>query len=125
MVLQDDQDKDIILLGDFNNVSPLKYNEFKPLLKDMSLIWTSENDTTHFSNYWRPDWQKPMLQGSLIDQIFISESASKAYISQSLSFGAICNSHKNKITGEFPYYYQRVSDHCPVWVSFKPFPDTD
>jgi endonuclease/exonuclease/phosphatase family metal-dependent hydrolase len=123
--LEGQMDKDIILLGDFNHVSEYRTGEFLPSLDRIDFYWTVGGDLTFNSNYWRPDWQKPELEGSLIDQIFISRDATKEFQAASLNVGGLCIEGQQMISGEFPEYYQKISDHCPVFVSFKTFPDND
>lgn len=118
-------DGDIILLGDFNNVSPAGYQEFLPTIQKINFSWTGIEDSTIFSGYWRPDWKKPELHSSSIDQVFISDDARQEYIPYSINVGGYCAQKEETITGEFPEYYQKISDHCPVFVSFRPFPDND
>lgn len=121
----DRKDKDIILLGDFNHVSGLGSGEFLPVIDRMDFYWTVGGDTTLITNYWRPDWKKPEIKGSAIDQIFISRDATEEFVPASLKVGAVCSEGHDLISGEFPEYYQKISDHCPVFVSFKAFPDND
>jgi endonuclease/exonuclease/phosphatase family metal-dependent hydrolase len=123
--LQDPKDKDIILLGDFNHVSELGAGEFLAVLDTMDFYWTVGADMTVISNYWRPDWKKPELKSSNIDQIFISRDATKEFKAASIRVGGICDGGHPEITGEFPDYYQKISDHCPVFVSFQAYPDND
>jgi endonuclease/exonuclease/phosphatase family metal-dependent hydrolase len=119
------RDQDIILLGDFNNVSKERENEFLPVLEQVDFRWLGNEDTTLISSYWRPDWQKEELQSSKIDQIVISSDATEEYIKPSLKVGGFCSGAATTISGVFPDYYLKISDHCPVFVSFRPFPDND
>jgi endonuclease/exonuclease/phosphatase family metal-dependent hydrolase len=122
---QDPKDKDIILLGDFNHVSEQGVGEFLAVLDTMDFYWTIGADMTVISSYWRPDWKKPELKSSNIDQIFISRDATEEFKAASLRVGGICAEGHPEINWEFPDYYQKISDHCPVFVSFKTFPDND
>jgi endonuclease/exonuclease/phosphatase family metal-dependent hydrolase len=119
------KDKDIILLGDFNHVSEHRTGEFLPSLDRIDFYWTVGGDLTLNSNYWIPDWSKPELEGSLIDQIFISRDVTKEFQAASLNVGGLCAMGQQLISGEFPEYYQKISDHCPVFVSFQVNPDND
>jgi endonuclease/exonuclease/phosphatase family metal-dependent hydrolase len=121
----DKKDSDIILLGDFNHVSELRKGEFLPILDSLDFYWTIGADMTVISNYWRPDWQKPELKSSNIDQIFISRDATQEFRPASIRVGGLCADGQQDISGEFPDYYQKISDHCPVFVSFSSFPDND
>jgi endonuclease/exonuclease/phosphatase family metal-dependent hydrolase len=122
---RNEKDKDIILLGDFNNVSTKGTEEFLPVMKQADFQWLGANDTTFISGYWRPDWRKPVLKSSRIDQIFISREAIEECVSNSIKVGGFCSAGVDSISGEFPTHYQKISDHCPVFVSFKVFPDND
>ncbi len=118
-------DHDIILLGDFNNVSPAGYKEFLPRVKGLNFHWMAEADTSTITSYWQPDWKKQELKGSGIDQIFISDDATAEYVPASFRIGGICGEQVESISGDFPDYYNNVSDHCPVFISFKVYPDND
>lgn len=122
---EEPQDKDIILLGDFNNVSQEGFEEFLPTIKNINYTWIGANDSTYTTSYWMPDWQKQELERSAIDQIFISDDAGEEYIKASVKIGGICTEGRNWIRGEFPDYYENISDHCPVFVSFHRMPDND
>jgi len=119
------KDSDIILLGDFNHVSELRAGEFLPVLDSLDFYWTVGANMTIVSNYWRPDWQKPELKSSNIDQIFISRDATEEFKPASLKVGGLCSDGHRQISGEFPDYYQKISDHCPVYVSFRGSQDND
>ncbi len=119
------KDEDVILVGDFNNVSKDRYNEFLPLLDSLNYFWIGAEGDSLITNYWRPDWSKPEIQGSMIDQIVISKDAKIEYIENSTRVGGICADGEQTITGDFPDYYLKISDHCPVYSSFRAFPDDD
>jgi endonuclease/exonuclease/phosphatase family metal-dependent hydrolase len=123
--LIDQKDSDIILLGDFNHVSELRTGEFLSVLDSLDFYWTVGADMTLISNYWRPDWREPRLQSSSIDQIFISRDATEEFRPASIRIGGLCAEGHKEINGEFPEYYQKISDHCPVFVSFETSPDND
>jgi endonuclease/exonuclease/phosphatase family metal-dependent hydrolase len=119
------KDSDIILLGDFNHVSELRTGEFLSVIDTLDFYWTVGADTTVISDYWRPNWRKPELKSSNIDQIFISRDATKEFKPASIRIGGLCAEGHHLINGEFPEYYRMISDHCPVFVSFKAYPDND
>lgn len=121
----DPKDSDIILLGDFNNVSPEGFEEFLPIIKKINYSWLGSNDSSYTTSYWIPDWQKQELERSAIDQIVISSDANEEFVKGSLRIGGICSEGRKWIRGEFPNYYKNVSDHCPVFISFSCFPDND
>ncbi len=127
-VPQQTGDKDIVLMGDFNNVSKLGYNEFKPLMEKLHFLWaTSELVKKHeFSNFWQPDHMQPRIQGSLIDQIFISRHAEDEFVSNSVEVGGMCAQKKDSYEGAaIPEYYEKISDHCPVIATFRVDKDDD
>ncbi len=119
------KDADVLLVGDFNNVSPVRQNEFLPLMDSLEYFWTGTENDSLISNYWRPDWSKPEIKGSMIDQIVISKDARIEYIENSTKSGGLCADGPAVITGDFPDYYLQVSDHCPVYSSFRAYPDDD
>ncbi len=120
-----EKDADIILLGDFNNVSKNKYKEFLPVMNKLNYFWPVVENDTFVTSYWQPDWKKQRLQASTIDQIFISDNAKVEYVGGSIKAGGICGDGKKEILNDFPNYYKIISDHCPVYSSFKIFPDDD
>ena len=118
-------DADIILMGDFNNVSDKKYDEFSFLLKGQNYYWVNSEQDTLPSEYWRPNWKEPRLQGGTIDQLFISSDAKVEYVEGSVKVAGYCADGKKEIVGEFPEYYQKISDHCPVYGTFESVRDDD
>ncbi len=120
-----EKDADIILLGDFNNVSKNRYKEFLPLINKLNYFWPVVENDTLITSYWQPDWKKKRIQSSTIDQIFISQNAKVEYIEESIKAGGICGDGKKEILNDFPDYYKNISDHCPVYSSFRVFPDDD
>jgi endonuclease/exonuclease/phosphatase family metal-dependent hydrolase len=118
-------DSDVILLGDFNNTSENGFNEFLPILHRYNYFWYGMEGSTLLSNYWRPDWTQPEIHGSTIDQIFISDDSKIEYIEGSTRAGGMCAQGQKIISGDFPDYYLKISDHCPVYASFRAFPDDD
>ncbi len=118
-------ESDIILLGDFNNVSKDRYKEFLPLLKKHNYFWpVAENDTI-ITQYWRPDRNVERIESGTIDHLFISSDAKIEYIENSTKVGGYCSDQKIEILGEFPYFYEQISDHCPVYSSFSSSKDND
>jgi endonuclease/exonuclease/phosphatase family metal-dependent hydrolase len=118
-------ESDIILLGDFNNVSKDRYKEFLPLINKHHYYWPVAETDTLITQYWRPDWNVDRIEAGTIDQLFISSDAKFEYVENSTKVGGYCSAMKNEIIGEFPYFYEHISDHCPVYSSFKIFPDND
>ena len=123
--LPEENESDIILLGDFNNVSKIRYDEFLPFLKTHKYFWPISESDTLITQYWRPDWNVERIESGSIDQLFISSDAKIEYIENSTKVGGYCSDMKNEFVGEFPEFYKNISDHCPVYSSFKSFPDND
>ena len=119
------KDADIILLGDLNNVSKDRFNEFLPTVTDLGFFWTGAEQDTLISNYWQPNWQVSEIQSSLIDHVLISSDAQVEYVENSTRVGGLCAEGQDKFTGKLPDYYLKISDHCPVYSSFKVYPDND
>lgn len=122
------KDGDIVLVGDFNNVSQNGYDEFNPLLKRINFTWASAElaDAHRFSNYWQPDHGVQKIEGSLIDHIFISNDAREEFIENSVKTGGMCADGKSEYADEaIPAYYETISDHCPVFGSFRADKDND
>jgi len=125
---QESGDKDIVLMGDFNNVSKRHFDEFRPIMKRLNFFWATSElaEEGYYSNYWQPDYSRERIEGSLIDQIFISSHALQEYVPHSVRAGGMCAQKKEAYEGdEIPDYYKKISDHCPVFVSFKAGPDND
>ena len=118
-------DADVVMVGDFNNVSSDRYNEFLPILDSLNYFWIGTENDSLISSYWRPDYTKPELQSSMIDQIVISDDAKIEYLENRTKAGGLCAEGHETVTGEFPDYYLKISDHCPVYSSFRAFPDDD
>ena len=119
------EDADIILLGDFNNVSSDRYDEFLPVMDRLDYFWIGTEAESLVTSYWRPDWSKPELEGSMIDQIVLSSDAKVEYIEGSTRVGGFCAEGNRRVKGTFPDHYLKISDHCPVIASFRVFPDDD
>jgi len=119
------EDDDIILLGDFNNVSSDRSDEFLPIMKRLDYYWIGIENDSMITSYWRPDYSKPLIKGSHIDQIVISPDAKIEYIEGSTKVDGVCSDGNDTIEGDFPDYYLKISDHCPVYSSFRAFPDDD
>ncbi len=126
--LERSSDKDIVVMGDFNNVSKLGYNEFLSRMQKLHFYWaTGELVKEHlYSDYWQPNFDEPYIKGSLIDQIFVSSDAQVELVPNSTEVGGACTQGKDEYRGEnIPDYFKKISDHCPVWVSFKADKDND
>ena len=126
--LENSSDKDIVVMGDFNNVSKLGYNEFLPIIKSLHFDWATGQlaQENLYSNYWQPHYNEEYIKGSLIDQIFISQDAEQEYIPHSTEVGGACAKGVPDYKGAaIPSYFKKISDHCPVFVSFRADKDND
>ncbi len=119
-------DADIILLGDMNNVTNMREKEFTPLMSNLKFYWaTSEIDSLP-TNYWQPDWKVERIQGSAIDHIFVSDDAKIEYLENSAKVGGMCAKNLPEYKDEMiPEFYSKISDHCPVYASFRADKDND
>jgi len=119
-------DSDIVLLGDFNNVSKLRTAEFDTIMQRTGFYRATKELSEMVSNYWQPDYKKERIEGSLIDHIFISADAKIEFIENSLKVGGMCAEGALEYRGDsIPDYYQQISDHCPVYGSFRVDIDND
>ncbi len=126
--LENSSDKDIVVMGDFNNVSKLGFNEFLPRIQKLHFYWaTGLLVKEHlYSDYWQPDYNEPYIKGSLIDQIFVSPDAKFELLPNSTEVGGACAKGVPEYRGrQIPDYFEKISDHCPVWVSFRADQDND
>jgi len=120
------KDGDIVLLGDFNNVSNLGIDEFNDIINSTNFLDITADARESYSNYWQPDYKKTRIQASLIDHIFISEDAKIEFIENSKKLGGMCDQGKYEYVGDsIPDYYEKISDHCPVYASFRIDVDND
>jgi len=121
-------DKDLILMGDFNNVSKLGIDEFKPVIDSLNYYWAASElaDQNISSDFWQPDYKVERIEGSLIDHIFISNDAKMEYAANSTKAGGMCAEKMTEYEGEeIPEYYELISDHCPVFATFRVDADND
>jgi hypothetical protein len=120
------KDNDIVILGDFNNVSKLKTAEFDTIMNRSGYYRATQELGDKASNYWQPDYKKERIEGSLIDHIFISADAKIEFIENSTRVGGMCAEGSFEYIGDsIPDYYQHISDHCPVYGSFRVDIDND
>ncbi len=123
---EDTQDSDIILLGDFNNVSKKRFEEFKPVIEKLNFYRATKELENRWSSYWIPDYKVERIEASLIDQLFISSDAKIEYVEGSAKVGGMCTLGQFEFKGDsIPEYYNTISDHCPVYGSFRVDKDDD
>jgi endonuclease/exonuclease/phosphatase family metal-dependent hydrolase len=123
---EESHDSDIIVMGDMNNVTDAGAEEFKSMLQRLNFHWASEKLDGLATNYWQPDWKKHRIIPSVIDHIFVSDDANVELVQNSVKVGGMCAKKISEYTGDkFPDYFENISDHCPVYVSFKFDKDDD
>ncbi len=111
----------LILLGDFNttgyNIRNDDYTRFNGFL-DNSGMWTATEEIA-CTNYWTGGDQDPNMAPSILDHIVMSNALAAQVVSSKV--GAHCQKTSCEIVPEsaLGLSYKKVSDHCPVQVSFK------
>jgi endonuclease/exonuclease/phosphatase family metal-dependent hydrolase len=119
-------DNDVILLGDMNNVSPAGPNEFKSMIERLGYFWASGEITHKPTNFWQPRYSEEKIIASTIDHIFVSADAKVELIEKSADVAGMCSALKESFEAhEIPEYFHQISDHCPVFASFKIDKDDD
>ena len=123
---EDSKDADIILLGDMNNVTTAGAGEFKPMMEKLGFYWASSELENVPTNYWKPDWKINRIQGSAIDHIFVSSDAKVEYVENTTTVGGVCKLGAAEYQNDaIPEYFNVISDHCPVYATFKVDIDND
>lgn len=108
-ILKNSPEKDIIIAGDFND-NPLrkKYNNLASMTTGNELTFLTQELKSCKNEKW-----------DAIDHIVVSESIMKRYLANSDHYFDIYYIYK-------PYEVKKLSDHCPVIVSFDSgMPDND
>ncbi len=118
-------DADIILVGDMNNVTDRREEEFMPLMRQLGYHWASGEAPGLPTNYWQPDWKVQRIQESAIDHIMVSGDAKVEYVENSIRVGGMCAADSAEYVDNFPDYYNNISDHCPVFATFEVGEDND
>ena len=78
------------------------------------------------TNYWQPDYKVNRIKSSTIDHIFISNGAKDEFVENSTNVAGLCSIGKDWLeSNEIPEYFLKISDHCPVYASFKVDVDND
>jgi endonuclease/exonuclease/phosphatase family metal-dependent hydrolase len=115
------RDSQMIFLGDFNttgyNIRNDDYTRFGDFLENAGLRTSAE--TTACTNYWTGADQNPDFLPSILDHIVMSNAQAGKIASTRV--GAHCQKTKCAEASEadLGLSYAKVSDHCPVQVSFK------
>jgi endonuclease/exonuclease/phosphatase family metal-dependent hydrolase len=123
---EESKDGDIVLLGDFNNVTDQGTGEFDEIMNRLGFWRATVEVDTLASNFWQPDYTVERIQASLIDHIFLSADARIEYVENTMRVGGMCAEGESEYKGEqIPHFYERVSDHCPVFGSFRADVDED
>ncbi len=115
------QTKNLILLGDFNTTGfihqDLDFEKFDSTL-DASALRTLSQDIG-CTNYWEGREPGQVHQPSILDHIVVQDKAVKSV--ESIKLGAHCVKHSclPRTPEELGRSYQKVSDHCPIKVTFR------
>lgn len=111
----------LILLGDFNttgyNIRNDDYTRFNSFL-DESGMWTASENIA-CTNYWHGADEDPNMAPSILDHIVMSNRMASNV--ESSKVAAHCQKTACAEVGEaeLGLSYAKVSDHCPVQVTFK------
>ena len=119
-------DSDVIVMGDMNNVTEAGEKEFTPMMERLGYYWATQELDGKPTNYWKPDWKVKRIQASTIDQIFVSGDARVEYISHKTGVFGPCAAGIDSYEGaDIPGYFSSISDHCPVFATFRVDQDND
>lgn len=111
----------LILLGDFNttgyNIRNEDYTRFSSLL-DESGMW-SVSEGLNCTSYWTGGDQHPDFKASILDHIVMSNAQASQV--ESSKVGAHCQkvACRDVSQSELGLSFAKVSDHCPLQVTFK------
>ena len=113
-------------MGDMNNVTEAGEKEFTPMMERLGYYWATQELDGKPTNYWKPDWKVKRIQASTIDQIFVSGDARVEYISHKTGVFGPCAAGIDSYEGaDIPGYFSSISDHCPVFATFRVDQDND
>ena len=125
-ISSENNDSDIILLGDMNNVTDAREEEFLPMMERLGFYWATQELAGKPTNYWQPDWKINKIQASVIDHIFVSSDAKVEYVPTKTGVFGPCGEAIEAYEGEsIPDFYNNISDHCPAFVTFRIDQDND
>lgn len=122
---EETKDADVVVMGDMNNVTKVGAGEFTPMLERLGFYWATQELDSLPSNYWQPDYKMARIQASLIDQIFVSADAKIEFVENSTKAGGLCSAGAKDYVGTMPEYFEKISDHCPVFATFRVDKDDD
>lgn len=111
----------LILLGDFNttgyNIRNDDFARFTTFL-DESGMWTASEEIA-CTNYWHGADEDPNMAPSILDHIVMSNALASQV--ESSKVAAHCQKTSCEAVAEsaLGLSYAKVSDHCPVQVTFK------
>jgi endonuclease/exonuclease/phosphatase family metal-dependent hydrolase len=120
-LVQENGQAQLVLLGDFNttgyNIRDVDYSHFNSFL-DSAGLWTASEEIG-CTNYWTGGDDDPNMAPSVLDHIVMSKALAAQV--QSARVGAHCQKTSCEAVPEsaLGLSYQKVSDHCPLQVSFK------
>lgn len=115
------EDKNLILLGDFNttgyNIKDKDFMKFQDFLNSASLSTVAEDIAC--TNYWSGNDEDPSYLPSILDHIVLPSKIAPSV--QSVNVGAHCKATQCEIAQEddLGVSFASVSDHCPVQVVFE------
>lgn len=115
------QDKQLIMMGDFNttgyNIQNEDFVKFENLMKNSGLYTTSEN--LGCTSYWNGGDGDLDHESSILDHVIVEKELANTI--QSVTVGAHCAllECRDATPEELGASYLSVSDHCPIQVNFK------
>lgn len=111
----------LILMGDFNttgyNIRNDDYTRFNQMLEQSGMWTASENIAC--TNYWTGGDQNPNMAPSILDHIIMSNAMASNV--ETAKVGTHCQktSCAEVLEADLGLSYAKVSDHCPIQVTFK------
>ena len=111
----------LILLGDFNttgyNIKDTDYVRFESFISSSGLRTMSED--IGCTNYWSGNLGGEEYQSSILDHIVLQDKNVASV--ESVRVGSHCSRTECRpaIPSDLGLSFEKVSDHCPVQVSFK------
>ena len=110
------QDKDIVILGDFNTMGAGDYASRKSELKYMRRMVSKEKPgfqdlliTPRCSHYFRG-------RGGWLDHILVNHGMEEVRTRSVRVTGYCAIAQCQRIKGDYPLAYEQLSDHCPVVI---------
>lgn len=120
-LVESNKSKNLILLGDFNTTGYIHHDQdfekFDSTLSSASLRTLSHD--IGCTNYWEGKEGGGLHQPSILDHIVVKDNVMSSV--ESIKLGAHCITHSclPKSPEDLGKSYLKVSDHCPVQVTFR------